>query len=284
MLNMTKNQSREKLLNDLYSKIVEIAQPGDLLFYITQYPCESTNHKNNNISWRQYICEKTKPWWKQWLGFDRDDYDAWHVGIYFKKQKRIRHQRINPWIIHSTVAKGVHVEQVTPGIFVNKIHKAKRRVEILRFNEITEEQRKHIIDFAYSRVGSEYDHSKWKHTLLPYALGVPNVFYKQNQFSCQQLVIAAYAKAEIYFTHPFASFPIFNIGRYMGYPLGHQCDRVNVRYPYLMDHHLYRDPRFLVIATVYHEPETGEIRLERENLNKYSWNDTLKERYRKLII
>lgn len=283
-MNMTKSQSREKLINDLYSKIVEIAQPGDLVFYINQYPCEHSNYNKNNISCRQYILDEMKPWWKQWLGFDRDDYDGWHVGIYFKKQKRIRHQRINPWVIHSTRAKGVHAEQISPGNFTNKIHEAKKRVEILRLNEITVEQRKRIIDFAYSRVGSEFDHANWLQTMLPYALGVPNIFYKQNKYSCQQLVIAAYASAEIYFTHPFTSFPIFNIGRYMGHPLGHLRGRVNTKYPYLMDHHIYRDRRFSVIATVYQEPETGEIRLERENLNKYSWNGALNERYRKWLI
>jgi hypothetical protein len=33
--------------------------------------------------------------------------------------------------------------------------------------------------------------------------------------------IAAYAAAGIYFSHPYRSFPIFNIGRFLGHPLGH---------------------------------------------------------------
>ena len=115
--------------------------------------------------------------------------------------------------------------------------------------------------------------------ILTYALGMPNVFHNQKQFSCQQLAIAAYAAAGIYFPHPYKAFPIFNIGRYLGHPLGHPKDRVDPRYPYLMDHHIYRDPRFVLKAAVYQDPNTDEIILQTENLKKYSWNEALREKY-----
>ena len=42
--------------------------------------------------------------WKPWAGFDRDDSDAWHVGIYLMGKKRKHHSRKNIWNIHSVNA------------------------------------------------------------------------------------------------------------------------------------------------------------------------------------
>jgi len=61
--------------------------------------------------------------------------------------------------------------------------------------------------------------------------------------------------------------------------LGHPKDHVDPRYPYLMDHHIYRDPRFVLKAAVYQDPNTDEIILQTENLKKYSWNEALREKY-----
>ena len=46
-----------------------------------------------------------------------------------------------------------------------------------------------------------------------------------------------------------------------------------------MDHHLYRDPRFVLKAAVHQDPNTDEIILQTENLKKYSWNEALREKY-----
>jgi hypothetical protein len=152
-------------------------------------------------------------------------------------------------------------------------------MEILQFKGINIEQRKKIVDFANSKVGSDYDMSKWRHSMFPYAFALPNKFHNPTQFTCQQLVLAAYAAAGIYFPHPYKAFPIFNIGRYLGHPLGHPMDRVDPRDPYLMDHHIYRDPQFVLKAAVYQDPNTDEIILQTENLKKYSWNEALREKY-----
>jgi hypothetical protein len=135
-----------------------------------------------------------------------------------------------------------------------------------------------IVDFASSKIGLDFDMSKWRHQMLPYAFGVVNRFHNQNEFACQQLALAAYAAAGIYFPHPYKSFPIFNIGRYLSHPLGHPRDKVDPRDPYLMDQHLYRDPRFVLKAAVYQDPNTDEIILQTENLKKYSWNESLREK------
>lgn len=165
------------------------------------------------------------------------------------------------------------------GDFTNESPESRTRMEIIQFEGIGHEQRKEIIGFPLSKIGLTFDCSVGKHSRLTYAFGLPNVFHKQNVFSCQQLVIDAYAAAGIYFPHPYKSFPIFNIGRLSGYPLGHPKDRVDAMYPYLYDHHIYRDPKFSLKAVVYQDAETGEIRLETKDLQKYSWNKALRETY-----
>ena len=150
-------------------------------------------------------------------------------------------------------------------------------MEILQYEDISKDQRNKIVDFISTKVGCEYDRERGKY--ITYAFGLPNIFHRQNKFSCQQLAIAAYAAAGIYFPHPYKAFPIFNIGRYLGHPLGHPKDHVDPRYPYLMDHHIYRDPRFVLKAAVYQDPTTDEIILQTENLKKYSWNESLRETY-----
>ena len=275
--------SKEKKINNLYAKISEIAVPGDLLFFISHNPFETYDNKKNAESWLCTLKSKIRSNWKQWLGIDKHDLDAWHIGIFYMAKKRKSHSRINPWIIHSTMTEGVHLSQITPQNFTVDASLASRRIELLRYKGITEEQRKTIINYSYSKIGNSFDKSSIEQTMLPYICGLPNLYYDRAQFSCQQLVIASYAAAEIYFAHPFKSFPMFNIGRYLGHPLGHPRDRVNPRYPYLMDHHIYRDPRFQLKATIYQEPETGEFQLQQGNLYKYSWSKILTERYRKWI-
>ena len=46
-----------------------------------------------------------------------------------------------------------------------------------------------------------------------------------------------------------------------------------------MDHHIYRDPRFRLKASLYTDSATGELKLETENLKKYSWNLDLRKKY-----
>ena len=152
-------------------------------------------------------------------------------------------------------------------------------MEILQFEGLRHEQRKKIVDFAISKVQLDFDFAVGKHARITYGLGLPNFLHNPDQYACQQLVISDYAAAGIYFSHPYRSFPIFNIGRFLGHPLGHLKDRVDPRYPYLYDHHIYRDPRFALKAVLYQNPNTGETIFETKNLEKYSWRPALKEKY-----
>ena len=290
---MSEILSKEKKINQIYSQIAgvhdpatgiaqpgtSIAEPGDLVFMITHYPYKTLKSEVKGKGWIEAIMIRLRARWRVYLGFDRNDCDDWHVAIYFQGKRRKDHKRINQYIIHATGEKGVQSNQISPGDFTNESLEVRTRMEILQFEGIKNEQRKKIVGFALSKVGLAFDWSVGRHAIFTYAFGLPNLLHDQNKFSCQQLAIAAYAAAGIYFTHPYRSFPIFNIGRLLGHPLGHPKDRVDPRYPYLWDQHIYRDPRFLLKAVVYQDPGTGEVKLEKANLVKYSWNEALRNRY-----
>jgi len=290
---MSQILSREKQINELYSQIAGvpdpetgisqpetgIAQPGDLVFLITHYPSKTLRSEIKGKGWREAARLRLRARWRVHLGYDSDDWDDWHVAIYLEGRKRKSHIRVNPYIIHSTGQKGVQINQISPGDFTNESPEVRTRVEIVQFEGIRDEQRKEIVDFSLSKIGLAFDWSVGQHARTTYAFGLPNLLHNPNRYACQQLVIDAYAAAGIYFPHPYKSFPIFNIGRLLGHPLGHPKDRVNPRFPYLYDHHIYRDPRFKVKAVLYEDPMSGEIILKTENLEKYSWNPQLKEKY-----
>ena len=290
--------SKEKELNLIFSKIAGVsdstgllgqarnglAEPGDLFFFITHYPNRTLRSEINSNPFKEAIGIMIRSETRRWYGHDRNDFDGWHVGIYYEGRKRKGHQRINLWMFHSHPPKsnetgGVHLQHLAPGEFTSTLPNSQMRMEILQFGGLTNEQRERIVEFAISKIGLEFDYSVVKHARLTYAFGLPNFFHDPNQYACQQLVIAAYAAAGVYFHHPYKSFPIFNIGRLLGHPLGHPRDRVDPRHPYLLDHHIYRDPRFVLKAAVYQDAKTGDIRLKTKDLQKYSWNKVLRERY-----
>ncbi len=206
---------------------------------------------------------------RTWRGIDRNGCEDWHVGLYLEGRKRRRHSRINSWFVHSTAERGVHLQVLTPGVFSERGDGAKTRVEIFRMAGITESQREAVVGFARSKIGCAFDLAGG--SMLTYAFGLPNVLHKPGCFTCQHLVMAAYNAAGVHFRHPTESFPSFNIGRYIGSPLGHPRDKVNLRYPYLLDHHIYRDSRFFPVCAMYLDPESHRIRLQTVNLRKKSW-------------
>jgi hypothetical protein len=295
---MSESLSRERKINELYLRIAGvpdpetgiaqpgtgIAEPGDLFFFIDHYPDKTLRSEVQSNPFKKAIRILIRSKFRKWCGYERDDLDGWHVGIYYMGKKRSDHRRINPWMIHShppvpDEEGGVHVQHLSPKAFDCESPNSQRRLEILQFEGLRQEQRKKIVDFAISKVGLEFDLGVAKHAGITYGLGLPNFLHNPDQYACQQLVISAYAAAGIYFSHPYKSFPIFNIGRLLGHPLGHPKDRVDPRYPYLYDHHIYRDPRFALKAVLYQNPNTGETIFETKNLEKYSWRPGLKEKY-----
>jgi hypothetical protein len=92
--------SREKSISEIYLKIAGIVEPGDLIFFITHNPYKFLTDEISNENWRTAIRSRLMPWWRQWLGFDRDDLGDWHVGIFFMTRKRKHHRRTN-FMAHS---------------------------------------------------------------------------------------------------------------------------------------------------------------------------------------
>jgi hypothetical protein len=213
--------SKEKQINKIYSQIAGvldpetgiaqpetgIAQPGDLVFLITHYPYKTFKSEIESKGWREATRLRLKAQYREYRGSDSDDWDAWHVAIYFEGRKRKGHTRVNPYIIHSTAEKGVHISQISPGDFRNESFEVRTRMEVCEFEGITREQRKEIVDFSLSKIGLPFDSTVKRDATLTYIFGLPNVLHKQDTLSCQQLVIAAYASAGIYFLHPYKSFP-----------------------------------------------------------------------------
>ncbi len=290
--------SKEKQINKIFSQIAGvpdsrtriatpgtgIAEPGDLLFFITHHPDKQSLYKNGPRTLKEFVKRPIEPFFRRCYGFAKDDFDEWHVGIYFMGRKRKDHQRINLWMFHSHPPSlkekgGVHVQQLSRAALVKEPLAPQTRMEILQFKGISKEQRKKIMDFASARVGCKFDYFILRHAMLTLFFGLPNFLHNQRLFACQSLVISAYSAAGIYFPHPYESFPLCNIGRFLGHPLGHPKDRVDPNFPYLMDHHIYRDPRFEVKAAVFQDRRATEMRLETGNLEKYSWNQPLRNNY-----
>jgi hypothetical protein len=248
--------SKEKQINKIFAQIAGvpvpqtriavpgtgIAEPGDLLFFVTHHSDKQSMYKNKPRTLKDLVKRSVDPFSRRCYGFAKDDFDEWHVGIYFMGRKRKDHQRINRLMFHSHPPSlkekgGVHVQQLSPAPIANELA-PQARMEILQFKGISKEQRKQITDFASARVGSKFDYFILKHAKLTLALGLPNFLHDQRLFACQSLAISAYSAAGIGFPHPYKSFPLWNIGRFLGHPLGHPKDRVNTKYPYLMDHHI----------------------------------------------
>ena len=290
--------SKEKRINKIFAKIAGIpdpvtrivipgtgiAEPGDLLFLITHHSDKQSLYKNKPRTLKELIKSPLEPFFRRCYGFAKDDFDVWHVALYFMGRKRKRHQRINVWMFHSHMPKrkqrgGVHVQHLSPTTLLSGSTASWRRLEIVQYKGISKKQRKQITDFALSKVGAKYDYFILRHAKLTLLFGLPNFLHDQNLYACQSLIVCAYHAAGIHFPHPCDSFPLCNIGRYIGRPLGHPENRVNPKYPYLMDHHIYRDPRFEVKAAVNIDPKTKDLKLETGNIEKYSWNKKLRDQY-----
>jgi hypothetical protein len=288
--------SKQKKINQIFAKIAGIpdpktgiaipgsgiAEPGDLLFFIEHHDINPLSRETKSL--KESIGKPLERLFRKWYGFDSEDFDYWHIAIFYRGKKRKNHQRMNLWMIHShppTIKGkgGIHIQHLSPSIFFNKFSSAKIRMEILQLKDICVNKRKQILNHALEKLGSNFDYFVLRHVKLTLAFGIPNFLHDQKLFSCQHLVTTAYSSAGIQFEHPFRSYPFYNICRYLGHPLGHPKNRVNLRYPYLMDHHIYRDSRFVLKAAVYQDIATGELYLETENLKKYSWDLGLREKY-----
>ena len=254
-----------------YEAVRKIAHPGDLCFFI----CDGTNPLNYSYGWsllRRVL--------RRWRGFADVDNTLWHVGIISKFKKQKSHSQIRPYIIHSI--KEVKEQHISPKwIFAESdaTGKPQKRIlmAILRFAGINSEKCEDLVAFCRNRIGKPFP-KLFRAEDLTYTLGLPNFLRKPDEYACHWLIYDAFESIGLSFPHQVATFPLFNIARHLGHPLGHSKDKVNPRFPYLRDHHLYRDARFQCLLLVYVDLPTGDMHIS-ENPGKYSWNPKLAATY-----
>jgi hypothetical protein len=196
----------------------------------------------------------------------------------FKKQPK--HKIIRPYFIRSTNKRGVYEEHLQPNIFSSEeedqIPGSKTLLEIVRDYDISDVDSANAVTFARNAIGKPFPNTiRWE--ALTHAIGLPNIFRNPDEYACHWLVYDALASIGVYFPHNLEYAPFFNIAKLIGHPLGHPKDRVDPSRPYLRDHHLYRDPRFVPILSIEANATNPIVTI---NPGKYSWSPHLQEVYR----
>jgi len=262
--------SKSSIRHAIYDVLVDLAHPGDVCFFITEnYNCY------NNLTRFQ----KTN---RKWVGFSKNDISILHLGILSKFEKKPKSSQIRPYMIHSTKEKGVIEEHIQPEYFTSENIELGTTVcrtimEILRYQDLSNEQNKNLVEFCRKQIGKPFPKSITGESLT-YWFGLPNFFNNQSTFSCHSLVFSAFASIGVNFPHHLEHSPIFNLARYIGHPIKHHKDSVNPNFAYLRDQHLYRDPRFIGIVSITYDEKSHEIHFI-ENPLKYSWNPELAQIY-----
>jgi hypothetical protein len=254
----------------IFSRIVEVAEPGDVIFLISDYA--------------QIMPQgmKLRRLYQRYMGMAPNDLTKWHIALYVGPRKERNSGTVRPVILHAVHA-GVKEDYIMPSFFTNRMSQARgleeiSRIEVARFRGLTDEQRATIVRYCYDRVGMPFGEGGFKYTFWTYLLGLPAFAMTGKRIDCQTLVYRAYAEAGIDFPHHLEWAPFLNLGRLLGHPLGHPRDRVNLRYAYLEDYHFYRDPRVSPVLAISQDANTFEVSVE-ENPGKYSWNPVLRTVY-----
>lgn len=255
----------------VYDAAVRAAAPGDLVFLITG---------TNGVP----AFSPLSRLYRRWQGVVSEDTALWHTAVYTGAEKERRGSSVRPKMIHAH-RRGVTEEHIPPSFFtserdVDASVVSSSRLEILRYEGITERQREQVVAYCRSKLGKPFTELGWRHDFMTYAFGFPCLRLDPARVSCHGLAFEAYERAGISFPHHLEAAPIFNLGRYVGHPFGHPADRASSKRLYLRDHHLYRDNRFRCLLAAFDHPETGEL-LVIENPGKYSWNPKLREVYRR---
>ncbi|HVP20437.1 MAG TPA: hypothetical protein VMS73_01100, partial [Anaerolineaceae bacterium] len=191
------------------------------------------------------------------------------------------------YFIHSTREYGVIEQHVSPEYFTSKNIENGKEVcrtimEVLRYEDLAEDQNRALVDFCRNQIGKPFPKSILGESLT-YLFGLPNFINQPDEFSCHSLVFVALDHIGIVFPHHLECCPWFNLARAMGHPLGHSRECVKKRFAYLRDQHLCRDSRFKCVVSLTNNLHDEEI-LVNENPSKYSWNASLAVTYRNLCF
>jgi hypothetical protein len=268
--------SKRHTLRAVYDVINRVASPGDVVFFVS-HGAASTACTAFPILGRMYRR------WRRWQGFVDEDTTVWHTAIYVGAKKESHGSLERPYVVHSPT-RGVEEIHLLPSFFSSVRSDAgdviqQGRIEIIQHPHLTPAQRAAIVAYVRRQIGKPFEDLGWRYLLWTYAFGLPTRCLTPDRVSCHGLAFQGYHHAGLSFPHQLDPAPFFNLGRYRRRPLfGHPPDRVNLDKLYLIDHHLYRDPRFQCVASVFEDAHSRQFRVI-EHPGKYSWNPVLQKRY-----
>lgn len=262
-------QSKRQRLKRIYEAVNDVSEPGDVVFLVSERP-------------EQHSLATLKQLYRRWQGFADEDNTQWHTAMHSKSEKESRGSTVRPYIIHSDM-DGVEEIYIPPEYFTSERSVEgevleRGRIEIIKSPEVSPDERKELVAFMRDQLDKPFAGLDWKHDVLTYAFGLPAGKLDPEKASCHGIVFDAYAHIGFTFAHHLEDAPFFNIGRHLGHPLGEDPHKVDLSRLYLRDHHLYRDPRFLCVLSVFEDDGTGEIKIT-EHPGKYSWNPDLQKKY-----
>lgn len=244
------DSSKRELYRTFYNIINQIARPGDVVFFISE-----PRNKRHFLGSRLY---------RKWQGLD--DKTAWHTAVLVDPKKESKGAHWLPRIIHA-IRKGVE-EIYLPRSYFTSVREdpegvsiQNARIEILQHRELTNSQRSDIVDYVRTQLGKPFANLGWRHDFLTYAFGLSPGRIDHRKVSCHGLAFAAYKKVGFSFPHQLKSTPFFNLAKYLGHPIGHPPDEVDINRLYLRDHHLYRDTRFESVLAIFEDEDTKEIKV-----------------------
>lgn len=260
--------SNRRARGQLYEAISRLAQPGDVLFFITESESPGSAGQISRL-------------YRRWVGLDDHDSTAWHTALYVGAVKEHGGSQLRSHMIHARTG-GVIDEHIPPSYFSNSLGDRgvpeRTRLEVVTHAGLDPEQRRTILDHCHAQVGKPFDDRGWRQDLWTYAFGLRGAPRDPAGVSCHGLIYDAYDRAGVHFPHQLRSAPAFNVARFIGHPLRHPRDHVDLRYPYLRDHHLHRDDRF-ACALAIHQDHVSHEMVVTEHPGKYAWDPDLRATY-----
>ena len=151
------------------------------------------------------------------MGIAKNDISIWHMGILSKFKKNPKNSQIRPYIIHSTIEKGVFEQHISPEYFSSKVnpdttHVCRTIMEVFRFKDFCPGDRQRLIEFCKNQIGKPFPTSNRTESLT-YLLGWPNIFSDNNSFSCNSLIFSAFQHIGVQFADRLESAPFFNLAK-----------------------------------------------------------------------